>query len=308
MIKKDRKSNEKGITLIALIITIIILIILAAVSLKAVFSDRLLDVATSGVDNYVTAQEEEGEEFNNVDRYIKVATNKKPNIEVLRYSDRTASSMKITAMATDGDGENLTYKLYVGETKENLSEQTDIKEKVEQGTEVSWTVTVKDATSVYYYKVIVSDEYADIDSGIRETNNAPVLGAVTIEKDLDETTGNWVKVKTSATDTESDPITYTFKMWKKEEGVSEEDLIKQEPTKTGTNKDAVSGEPIEITISGLEEYQDYIYRVDVTDNNNIAIGKTAAVKTYCSGKGFECPGKTRMQCMWRNTVFIARPH
>lgn len=295
-----RKNKEEGITLIALIITIILLIILAAVSLKAVFSDRILDVATSGVDNYVAAQEEEGEEFNNVDRYIKVATNKKPNIEVLKYSDRTASSMKITAMATDGDGENLTYKLYVGETKENLSEQTDIKEKVEQGTEVSWTVTVKDATSVYYYKVIVSDEYADIDSGVRETNNAPVLGAVTIEKDLDETTGNWVKVKTSATDAENDPITYTFKMWKKEEGVSEEDLIKQEPTKTGTEKDAISDEPIEIKISGLEEYQDYIYRVDVTDNNNIVIGTIETVKTYCSGTGLECGGYTMCEVCKRN--------
>ena len=150
--------------------------------------------------NYATEQKKEENVFNDADHYIKVATNKKPNIEILKYSDRTVSSMKITAMATDGDGENLTYKLFVGITRENLVEQTDVKENVEQGTEVSWNVSVADATSTYYYKIIVSDKYADIESSVRETNNAPVLGAVNMEKDLDENTGNWVKVKTSATD------------------------------------------------------------------------------------------------------------
>ena len=187
----------------------------------------------------------------------------------------------------DGDGENLTYKLFVGTTRDNLVEQLDIKENVEQGTEVSWQVAVADSTSVYYYKIIVSDKYADVDSGIRETNNAPVLGAVTIEKDLDETTGNWVKAKTNATDQENDKITYTFKMWKKEEGKSEEELVQQEPTRTATKKDVNAGE-VEITITGLEEYTDYVYRIDVADKDNNVIGTKANVKTYCSGTGFEC--------------------
>ena len=207
---------------------------------------------------------------------------------MLKYSDRTASSMKITAMATDGDGENLTYKLFVGTTRENLAEQADVKENVEQGTEVSWTILVADSTSKYYYKIIVSDKYADIDSGIRETNNAPVLGPVTIEKDLDENTGNWVKVKTSATGQENDKLTYIFKMWKKEEGVNEEDLIKQTPTKTATKKDVNAGGEVEITINGLEEYTDYVYRVDVADKDNNVVGTKANIKTYCSGTGLEC--------------------
>lgn len=44
---KNRK--EQGITLIALIITIILLIILAAVSLRAIFFDGMINVATEGV-------------------------------------------------------------------------------------------------------------------------------------------------------------------------------------------------------------------------------------------------------------------
>ena len=39
-----RRKKEQGITLIALIITIIILIILAAVSLRAVFFDGIIEV------------------------------------------------------------------------------------------------------------------------------------------------------------------------------------------------------------------------------------------------------------------------
>ncbi len=45
---KVNKKDNKGITLIALIITIIILVILAAVSIRAVFGDKMVKVATDG--------------------------------------------------------------------------------------------------------------------------------------------------------------------------------------------------------------------------------------------------------------------
>lgn len=51
--------SEKGITLVALIITIIILVILAAVSITAVTQTGLLNTATNGVGNYANAQVEE---------------------------------------------------------------------------------------------------------------------------------------------------------------------------------------------------------------------------------------------------------
>lgn len=44
----NEQKIEGGITLIALIITIIILAILAAVSLNAVLSNRMIEVATDG--------------------------------------------------------------------------------------------------------------------------------------------------------------------------------------------------------------------------------------------------------------------
>ena len=188
--------------------------------------------------NYAQEQKKEEEMFENVVDYIDVATNKKPYIEVLKYSDRTESTMKITAMARDEDGEPLTYKLFVGTSKDNLVEQLDVKEKVEQGIEVTWTVPVADKSTTYYYKVAVKDRFAEIESEIKESNNAPVLENIELEKDIDEETGNnWVKVIARATDIENDKLTYTLKMWKKEEGTNETEIIVQTPTKTKTKKD-----------------------------------------------------------------------
>ncbi|MCI9366521.1 MAG: hypothetical protein HFJ54_08545 [Clostridia bacterium] len=46
---KFNEQKERGITLIVLIITIIILVILATVSIRAVFGDRIIQVAADGV-------------------------------------------------------------------------------------------------------------------------------------------------------------------------------------------------------------------------------------------------------------------
>ncbi|MCI9366571.1 MAG: hypothetical protein HFJ54_08865, partial [Clostridia bacterium] len=84
----------------------------------------------------------------------------------------------------------------------------------------------------------VKDRFAEIESEIKESNNAPVLENIELEKDIDEETGNnWVKVIARATDIENDKLTYTLKMWKKEEGTNETEIIVQTPTKTKTKKD-----------------------------------------------------------------------
>lgn len=55
---KWKTKGEKGITLIALIITIILLIILAAVSLRTVMGEGILQVATDGVRKLCTGTKE----------------------------------------------------------------------------------------------------------------------------------------------------------------------------------------------------------------------------------------------------------
>ena len=47
-------KTDKGITLVALIITIIVLVILAAVSIAAVYQSRIVNYAINGTMNYAT--------------------------------------------------------------------------------------------------------------------------------------------------------------------------------------------------------------------------------------------------------------
>lgn len=55
----ERKTKESGITLVALIITVIILVILAAVSIKELSDHGMADVAVEGTENYIYEQVKE---------------------------------------------------------------------------------------------------------------------------------------------------------------------------------------------------------------------------------------------------------
>ena len=62
--KKFNLRNEKGITLIALIITIVILVILTAITIKNVMSSNLFGLARGAAENYIKAGEEEQKALN----------------------------------------------------------------------------------------------------------------------------------------------------------------------------------------------------------------------------------------------------
>lgn len=66
-------KKERGITLVALVITIIILLILAGVSLSLVFSsdNGLLTKASEGRVNYTNAQIEEQKVFEDLEAYME---------------------------------------------------------------------------------------------------------------------------------------------------------------------------------------------------------------------------------------------
>ena len=73
--------KEKGITLVALIITIVILIILAAVTISSVMHDGFIDVAINGTQNYAK------EQYREVDEISKLAD--KLNDAVDKINDNT---------------------------------------------------------------------------------------------------------------------------------------------------------------------------------------------------------------------------
>ena len=75
------KRNEKGITLIALIITIIILVILAAVSIRAVANMGIVGHAINGTQDYARAAKAENEKLDTTGNFIDNALGKLDNIQ-----------------------------------------------------------------------------------------------------------------------------------------------------------------------------------------------------------------------------------
>ena len=65
-----KKTKERGITLIALVITIIILLILAGVTLSIVFNGGIIDKSANAVEKYQYSQKEEGWLLNNIEQYL----------------------------------------------------------------------------------------------------------------------------------------------------------------------------------------------------------------------------------------------
>lgn len=63
-------KNQKGITLVALVITIVILIILATVSITLAFNGGLVGHAESGADAYKAAAEDESKQITNVEHWV----------------------------------------------------------------------------------------------------------------------------------------------------------------------------------------------------------------------------------------------
>ncbi len=71
---KETKSDlreDQGITLIALIITLLILIIISAVSISAIYEARIIDYAVNGSLNYAEAQEEELNQMTGVESKLE---------------------------------------------------------------------------------------------------------------------------------------------------------------------------------------------------------------------------------------------
>lgn len=68
---KINLKNEQGITLVALIITIIVLVILAAITISVAFNSGIINTAVNGTVNYATAQRDEQVTFDKLDENLQ---------------------------------------------------------------------------------------------------------------------------------------------------------------------------------------------------------------------------------------------
>lgn len=71
MIMNELLTNNKGITLIALIITIIVLIILAAVSIKAAYDSNFVNISLESTQNYAQSQIDDFNYINNTTTFLE---------------------------------------------------------------------------------------------------------------------------------------------------------------------------------------------------------------------------------------------
>ena len=96
---KDREIQEKGITLIALVVTIIILLILVGVTISQITGENgLVKKAKEAVEKYKNASEEEQIQLGKIDQYVS------DNIITLKD------------IMTAEDGDVLEGKTYIGKT------------------------------------------------------------------------------------------------------------------------------------------------------------------------------------------------
>ena len=101
------KAKEKGITLLALVVTIIIMLILAGVTLNAALGDRgVIKEAQETVNEYGKEQEEENEDLeklrNAIDKKKKKRENRTVNGETTNITNGTNNDGN-TSSTTNGN-------------------------------------------------------------------------------------------------------------------------------------------------------------------------------------------------------------
>ena len=145
--KRRTSKTEKGITLLALAVTIIIMLILAGVTLNAALGDHgLIKEAQATVNDYEDAQEEESESLEKIRNQI--TQNRKKN------NNNTENTNKITFKGnTNGidvtlDAESL--KDYYGEEVTSFSSVEGVK----------WQLFYDDADNYY----LIASDYVPIDT------------------------------------------------------------------------------------------------------------------------------------------------
>ncbi len=108
---KKRKLRERGITLIALVVTIIILLILAGVTLSMALSENgLFKRAKEGTERYGTVQRNEEEQITELDKYIENIGKEDENAKFENNGiDKTHDGAKYDPITTD-DGMWIIYK------------------------------------------------------------------------------------------------------------------------------------------------------------------------------------------------------
>ena len=148
-------KQERGITLIALIITIIVLVILAAVTLNSIFGSNIIGLATNGAINYAEEQQKELGMLNDVSDLLGDITGDtdrpmSPSIALSGTkgnNDIYTSNVTVTISINKGLEQTGTIKLHykINDGEEQITEDDVSFEVSEEGTTkvTAWTENEK---------------------------------------------------------------------------------------------------------------------------------------------------------------------
>lgn len=170
---KEPNDKEKGITLIALIITIIILLILAGVTISLTLGDNgLFNTAKRAVSNYTNAAEQELAYFNQISDTIEETMQGELTISI---DDINTKGFKINVTNTKSvKSDNITFEYYLDDKKVATTQ-----EKYYVIDDIDWeqehTVYVKEFNGENYKDT--SKKYRLRSDGIPEltSNNSSII-------------------------------------------------------------------------------------------------------------------------------------
>ncbi|MCI8396896.1 MAG: hypothetical protein HFJ52_04425, partial [Clostridia bacterium] len=158
--------------------------------------------------------------------------------------------------------------------KTSTSTWTYATTKTTSSTSCAYTYSVPTDGTTYNLRVTVTDEAGWTKEGTANAttivaNTAPTVTAEFASKDT-----NYIKINATGQDKEGGTLTYTLYV-KTASG-----SWQSKATTTGS-----PNSPVTLTASGLTEYTDYYYKVDIRDNGNLTgtTGQLGSVRTYCPG-------------------------
>ena len=160
--EKKLTKNEKGITLVALIITIIILLILAVISIRAITGDNILGKSETAKNKYIEAKEQEKDTIADYEKNIDGKNNSTSKVEY--YTDSTE------AFALAIDYEKMEFRVYIkGEDgKFAYANQKEEFKNIEKNTGNSFNIKVNGNTVLIREDAIVLNRGTSIKDYIQD--------------------------------------------------------------------------------------------------------------------------------------------
>ena len=205
--KQNKMDYTRGITLVALVITIVILIILATVTVNVAFGDGgLIDQAKLAAEKTANSIYDEEASLANLTAYLNEEfgggeilppeDTEPPEITSFTETEVTGTSITVETTATDNSNGTLKYEYRIGSGSYTTGGTTYTFSGLEEGTEYILEVRVTDEAGLSDTETITvsTKKIFDAEKGV----NTPNIGANMELVVFDETNKEWIKDETNS--------------------------------------------------------------------------------------------------------------